>query len=169
MKSLIWEFAQVKFLQWLVRARRIVIAAFAAMTIADALGSPINHTFVAARNINGLFTWEDQSAASNPLGVPIGFNVISAQAAMSKDVNAGRGKFALDFRYVMPTLETVSNSTQSGILPAATWAYDCAMFTKFVFSARSTLQNRKDVLKMGPLALANTQLSDWIQTYQQPS
>lgn len=145
------------------------MAAFANMVIADAIGTPVNHTFVPVSNGNGLFVWQDQSAASNPLGVPVGFNQISAQGQMSKDVNAGRGKFALDFRYIMPTLETVSNSTQSGILPAATWAYDCAMFCKFVFSARSSLQNRKDVLKMGPLALANTQLSDWIQTYQQPT
>jgi len=145
------------------------MAAFASMVIADALGTPVNHTFVPVQNANGLYLWQDQSAASNPLGVPIGFNTVTAQGNMSKDVNAGRGKFALDFRYVMPTLETVSNSTQSGILPAATWAYDCSMFVKFVFSARSTLQNRKDVLKMGPLVLANTQLSDWVQTYQQPS
>lgn len=145
------------------------MAAFASMVIADALGTPVNHTFVPVQNGAGLYIWQDQTAASNPLGVPVGFNQISAQGSMSKDVNAGRGKFALDFRFVMPTLETVSNSTQSGILPAATWAYDCAMFCKFVFSARSSLQNRKDVLKMGPLALANTQLSDWIQTYQQPT
>jgi len=145
------------------------MAAFASMVIADALGTPVNHTFIPAQNAQGLFLWQDQSAASNPLGVPVGFNTITAQGAMSKDVNAGKGKFALDFRFIMPTLETVSNSTQSGILPAATWAYDSAMFVKFVFSARSTLQNRKDVLKMGPLALANTQLSDWVQTYQQPS
>jgi len=145
------------------------VAAFANMVIADALGTPVNHTFVPVQNTLGLYTWQDQSSASNPLGVPIGFNTITVQGQMSKDVNAGRGKFALDFRYVMPTLETVSNSTQSGILPAATWGYDCAMFVKFVYSARSTLQNRKDVHKMGPLALANTQIADWVQTYQQPS
>jgi hypothetical protein len=88
---------------------------------------------------------------------------------MSKDVNQGKGKFALDFRYIMPTLETVSNSTQSGILPAATWAYDCAMFIKFVVSARSTAQNRSDLFKMGPLALQNTQVSDWAKSYQIPT
>ncbi len=144
------------------------MATFANMVIADALGSPVNHTFVPVSRVNGIHSWEDQSAASNPLGVPVGFNRIFASAAMSKDTNAGKGKFALDFRYVMPTLETVSNSTQSGILPAATWAYDCAMFIKFVVSARSTLQNRKDLYKMGPLAFQNAQVLDWCQTYQTP-
>jgi hypothetical protein len=145
------------------------MAAFASMVIADALGTPVNHTFVPASLANGVYEWQDQSAASNPLGVPIGFNRIVVSAKMSKDVNAGRGAFALDFRYVMPTLETVSNSTQSGILPAATWAYDCAMFIKFVVSARSTAQNRADLYKMGPLAFQNAQVTDWAKTYQQPT
>lgn len=145
------------------------MSAFANMVIADALATPVNHTFIPVASKEGLFEWQDQSAASNPLGVPVGFNRILASAQMSRDVNAGKGKFALDFRYIMPTLETVSNSTQSGILPAATWAYDCAMFIKFVVSARSTLQNRKDLYKMGPLAFQNAQILDWAQTYQNPT
>lgn len=145
------------------------MAAFANMVIADALGTPVNHTFIPVAAKEGLFEWQDQSAASNPLGVPVGFNRILTSGAMSKNTNAGKGAFALDFRYIMPTLETVSNSTQSGILPAATWAYDCAMFIKFVVSARSTLQNRKDLYKMGPLAFQNAQILDWCQTYQNPT
>lgn len=145
------------------------MSAFANMVIADALGTPVNHTFVPASVQNGLFEWQDQSAASNPLGVPVGFNRILASAQMAKDTNNGKGKFALDFRYIMPTLETVSNSTQSGILPAATWAYDCAMFIKFVVSARSTAQNRLDLFKMGPLAFQNAQIGDWAKTYQMPT
>jgi len=145
------------------------MSAFTNMVIADALGTPVNHTFIPVAAKEGLFEWQDQTAASNPLGVPVGFNRILTSATISKDVNAGKGKFALDFRYIMPTLETVSNSTQSGILPAATWAYDCAMFIKFVVSARSTLQNRKDLYKMGPLAFQNAQILDWAQTYQNPT
>lgn len=145
------------------------MAAFASMAIQDALGIPVSHTFVPAVMRDGLFEWQDQTSASNPLGVPVGFNRITAQAQMSKDVNAGRGKFALDYRYVMPTLETVSNSTQSGILPAATWGYDCSMFIKVIMSARSTLQNRKDLIKMGILGFQNAQIgTDWAQLYQQP-
>lgn len=145
------------------------MAAFANMVIADALGTPVNHTFVPASALNGLFIWQDQSAASNPLGVPVGYNSISASGSMSKDVNAGRGKFVLDYRYIMPTLETVSNSTQSGILPAATWGYDCSMFIRTVFSARSTAQNRKDVAKMGILGFQNLQIDDWVKNYTQPT
>lgn len=144
------------------------MAAFANMVIADALATPVNHTFIPVSAREGLFEWQDQTSAANPLGVPVGFNRVLATAKMSKDVNAGRGSFALDFRYIMPTLETVSNSTQSGILPAATLAYECAMFIKFVVSARSTLQNRKDLYKMGPLAFQNAQILDWAQTYQNP-
>lgn len=145
------------------------MATFANMVIADALGTPVNHTFVPASNRDGLFEWQDQTAANNPLGVPVGFNRVLCSAQASKDNDKGRGKFALDFRYIMPTLETVSNSTQSGILPAATWAYDCAMFIKFVVSSRSSAQNRADLYKMGPLAFQNAQITDWAKTYLMPT
>jgi hypothetical protein len=145
------------------------MAALANMVIADALGTPVNHTFVPiGQNKDGVFEWQDQSAASNPLGVPIGFNKILVSAQMSKDVNAGKGKFALDYRFIMPTLETVSNSTQSGILPAATWGYDCAMFIKWVVSARSTAQNRLDLFKMGPLGFQDNQVKEWARNYTMP-
>jgi hypothetical protein len=94
------------------------MSAFANIVIADALGTPVNHTFVPVSNRDGLFIWQDQSAASNPSAVPVGFNELAVSGSMSKDVDKGRGRFALDVRYRMPTLETVSNSTASGILPA---------------------------------------------------
>lgn len=145
------------------------MAAFASMTIADALGTPVNHTFIPARIENGMYVWEDQSAASNPNGVPVGFNTITAMGVMSKDTNAGKGKFALDYRYTQPTLEVVSNSTVTGILPAAIRGYECAVFIKTVFSARSTAQNRADAFKMAVLGYQNSQISDWAKNYQQPT
>lgn len=144
------------------------MAAFGNIVLSDALGTPVNHTFVNASSKDGLLNWQDQTAASNPLGVPVGFNQIFGSATMSKDVNAGKGKFALDLRLIMPTLETVSNSTQSGILPAATWAYDCAFFGKLVVSARSTAQNRKDLRKMASNLLTIAQIQEWIENYQMP-
>jgi hypothetical protein len=145
------------------------MSAFANIVIADALGTPVNHTFVPVSNRDGLCTWQDQSAASNPSAVPVGFNELAVSGSMSKDVDKGRGRFALDVRYRMPTLETVSNSTASGILPAPIWAYDCSVFIKTVFSARSTLQNRKDAVKMAVLAYQNAQVDDWLKNYQMPT
>jgi hypothetical protein len=145
------------------------MSALANIVIADALGTPVNHTFVPVLNANGVFKWQDQTAASNPSAVPIGFNEITASALMSKDVDRGKGRFALDFRYNMPTLETISNSTASGILPAPVWGYDCTVFIKTVFSARSTLQNRSDAIKMAALAWQNSQLTDWLKNYQMPT
>lgn len=144
------------------------MATFGTMTIADALATPVNHTFVPASNRSGLFEWQDQTSAANPNGVPVGFNRILASAAMSKD-NGSKGRFALDYRFVLPTLETVSNSTVTGILPAPTWGYDCTVFIKFVASNRSSLQNRKDAAKMAIAGFQNLQLSDWYQTYQMPT
>lgn len=144
------------------------MATFGSMTIADAQATPVNHAFVAASNLNGLFNWQDQTAASNPNGVPVGFNNILASVNFGKD-RSSKGKFALDYRFIMPTLETVSNSTSSGILPAPIWAYDCSIFIKAVFSNRSSLQNRKDAAKMAVLGFQNAQIADWLQTYQMPS
>jgi hypothetical protein len=145
------------------------MAAYANMTIADALGTPVNHTYAVANAINGVFRWEDRTAASNPSGVPIGFGAITIAANMSKDVNAGRGRFVLDYRMVQPVLETVSNSTVTGILPAAIKGYECAMFIKFIASSRSTGQNRADLFKMGILGFQNTQVSDWCTSYTWPT
>jgi hypothetical protein len=148
--------------------KEVTMSSFANIVIADALGSPVNHTFVPASTVGGVYRWQDMTSAANPTGVPIGYNVIEASAAMSKNVNAGAGKFALDFRYTMPVLESISNSTVTGILPAPTWAYDCAMFIKFVVSARASQQQRDDLYKMGPLAFANAQIGDWCKSYTQP-
>jgi hypothetical protein len=144
------------------------MAALADMVIADALGAPVNHTFVAlGYDSKGVACWQDQSSADNPLGVPDGYSNYFASSQMNL-LPGGQGRFVLDTRFFKPSLETVSNSTQSGILPAAQKAYDSAIFIKCVFSARSTLQNRKDATKMAVLAFQNTQLVDWSQLYKRP-
>jgi hypothetical protein len=43
------------------------------------------------------------------------------------------------------------------------------VFIKTVFSARSTLQNRKDAVKMAVLAYQNAQVDDWLKNYQMPT
>lgn len=144
------------------------MATIAAMTIADALGTPVNHTFVPIGfDSKGVMLWQDQTSADNPSGVPDGFTNMLASSVLQTG-KAGSGRFALDFRFLKPTLETVSNSTASGILPAAQKAYDSAVFIKCVFSARSTLQNRKDAVKMAVLGFQNAQLNDWATLYQRP-
>lgn len=144
------------------------MAIIASMTIADALATPINHTFVPIGfDANGVMLWQDQTSADNPSGVPDGFTNLSASSSLTL-AKGGLGKFVLDMRFIKPSLETVSNSTASGILPAAQKAYDSAVFIRSVFSARSTLQNRKDAVKMAILGFQNAQLSDWTTLYQKP-
>jgi len=144
------------------------MAALANMTIADALGTPVNHTFVAiGYDSKGVALWQDQTSADNPSGVPDGFSNYQASSSLVLQPG-GQGRFILDSRFNKPSLETVSNSTASGILPAAQKAYDSSVFIKCVFSARSTLQNRLDAVKMAVLCFQNTQMSDWSTKYQRP-
>jgi len=144
------------------------MAVIASMTIADALGTPVNHTFVPIGfDSKGVMLWQDQTSADNPLGVPDGFTNMWASSSLVTG-KGGSGRFSLDYRFAKPTLETVSNSTQSGILPAAQKAFDSSVFIKCVFSARSSLQNRKDAVKMAVLGFQSTQLADWSTLYQKP-
>lgn len=144
------------------------MAVIASMTIADALATPVNHTFVPIGfDSKGVMLWQDQTSADNPSGVPDGFTNMWCGSSLTL-AKGGNGRFALDYRFLKPSLETVSNSTASGILPAAQKAYDSAVFIKAVFSARSTLQNRKDAVKMAVLGFQNAQVADWATLYQKP-
>lgn len=144
------------------------MATIASMVIADAIGVPVNHTFVPiGYDAKGVMLWQDQTSADNPSGVPDGFTNLWASSTQQLG-KGGTGKFAFDMRFAKASLETVSNSTASGILPAAQKAYDSSVFIKCVFSARSTLQNRKDAVKMAVLGFQNIQLSDWSTLYQRP-
>jgi hypothetical protein len=58
-----------------------------------------------------------------------------------------------------PVLETLSNSTVSGILPAPMVSYTPRTFIEFVMPERASLQNRKDLRKMAANLLAEAQVT----------
>lgn len=133
------------------------------IVLADAQATPVNHTFVpVGRDKNGVFWFEDRSQAN-----AVGFWRISIEvtrpsvpaAKTSSDNRAGRVKLGLH----EPILETVSNSTVSGIAPAPTVSYVPRSFTDFVLPERSSLQNRKDLRKMTQLLIADTQIVDVVE------
>lgn len=128
------------------------------IVLADAAGTPVNHTFVpVGRDKNGVNWFEDQSAAN-----AIGFWKISAelvrptaaQAGMSSANRTVRAKIGLH----EPILETLSNSTVSGILPAPTVSYIPRSFTEFVMPERSSSLDRKNLRKMKMNLLAEAQM-----------
>jgi hypothetical protein len=118
------------------------------IVLADAQGTPVNHTFVPlGPDRDGVFWWEDQSQAS-----PVGFWRISYQLKRPAVGAAGTSSNQRTYRATIgmhqPVLENVTNNTVSGIAPAPTVSYVPRSFVEFVMPERSSLQNRKDLRKM---------------------
>ncbi len=136
------------------------------IVIADAQATPVNHTFIPlGKDDNGVYWYEDQSAES-----PVGYWRISVAVKRPKGAVPGQATnnrfFNTKVALYEPTLETVSNSTVSGIAPSPQIAYTCRAHAEFVSPERSTLQNRKDIRKMLPLLLQNSQMGNLIEDLQ---
>lgn len=118
--------------------------AFADLTIADGQASPANHTFRAMlQNPLGVFNYLEQSAA-NPLGYirwawSLRFPAIGARVSSQDRV------YRVKQSIVLPTMESTSASTGTGIPPAPTLAYETRSTVEYVIPERATLQERKDI------------------------
>jgi hypothetical protein len=128
------------------------------IVLADALATPVNHTFVPiGRDKNGVFHFEDQSQA-NAVGFwRITVELVRPPAAQARQNSEGRSQ-RVKIGLHEPILETVSNATVTGIAPAPTVSYVPRSFTEFVMPERSSLQNRKDLRKMTAALLGDTQI-----------
>jgi hypothetical protein len=128
------------------------------IVLADAQATPVNHTFVpVGRDKNGVFWFEDQSAANAIGNWRISVETIKPPVAVARQNSEGRSN-----RYKIglhePILETVSNATVSGIAPAPTVSYVLRSITDMVMPERASLQNRKDLRKMHAALLADSQI-----------
>lgn len=134
------------------------------IVLADAQATPVNHTFVPiGRDAKGVFWFVDQSALN-----AIGFWRISVEEKMPIDPNIGSASGpSRSYRYTIglhePVLETVSNSTVSGIAPAPTVAYIPRVFTDYVLPERGTELDRKNLRKMNANLQGNAQLVTLIE------
>jgi len=133
------------------------------ITLDDAQATPVTHTFVPiGRDPNGVFWFEDQSQAN-----AIGFWKLSVLLKRPQVAPAGASSDGRAYRVLVtlhePILETVSNSTVTGIAPAPTIAYTSRAFTEFVLPERASLQNRKDLRLMMMNSLINTQIKNVIE------
>lgn len=128
------------------------------IVIADATGTPVNHTFVPiGLDPNGVFWWVDQSQDN-----PLGYWKISAavqrppagQAGVSSDGRNFRVKIALH----EPVLANITNSTVSGVMPAPQLSHVVRSFHEYVLAERATKLERQHIRKMSPLLLQNAQV-----------
>lgn len=135
------------------------------IVLADALATPVNHTFIPlGPDTNGVWWFEDQSQAS-----PVGFWRISLQILRAKNpaVGASAGDRVARVKIGLhePVLETLSNNS-AGIIPPPIVAFVTRNLQEFILPERSSLQNRKDLRKMAALLLADVQVINMIENLQ---
>lgn len=140
--------------------------AVTSISLDDAQATPVAHSFVPlGPDQNGVWWFEDQSQAS-----PIGYWKVSVELKRPNQPTAGESSANRVYRVKIalhePVLETVSNSTVSGIVPAPTISYTSRSFIEFVMPERSTLQNRKDLRKMMGLLIADSNIVSVVENLQ---
>jgi hypothetical protein len=136
------------------------------ITLADAAGTPVNHNFVPnGKDSAGVFWFIDRSLTN-----AIGYWKISVE--MKEPALAKAGDSSTDRTYRVriglhePVLETLSNSTVSGITPAPTVGYIPRVFTEYVMPERSVLLDRQHLRKMNANLQSNAQIVTVVETLE---
>lgn len=140
--------------------------AVANIVLADAQGTPVNHTFIPlSKDANGVWWFEDQSGSS-----PVGYNRISVQLVRTPPAGNGQASVSNRVNRVKlgihtPTLETLGTA-DSGITPPPTVSYVNRCSMEFILPERNTLQNRKDIRKYAQFLLADTNIVSVVENLQ---
>lgn len=118
------------------------------IVLADALATPVNHTFIPlGKDANGVYWFEDQSQASAigywKLSVEVKRPLPGSPGAQSSSDRVSRVKLALH----EPQLETLGTN-DAGLIPPSTISYIMRSSAEFILPERGSLQNRKDLRKM---------------------
>jgi hypothetical protein len=140
------------------------LAAIANIVLADALGTPVNHTFAPAKTQADMALLEDRSA-----GLYIGFNKLTFNLQRPKGASGVSNRnLRLSIRVETPKMEVVSNNTVSGIAPAPTVSYRPVAELNFTFPDRCSLQDRKDLQAYVLQLLQNSFVTAAVETYELP-
>jgi hypothetical protein len=135
------------------------MAAIANLTLTDAAGTPVNHTFVPQDCTSDLATWNETAG-----GISIGMPQFTFSLRMGKNGQANKVMGKL----VLPTLETISGQDASGFVASPTLAYQCIGKFELTLPGRATLQNRKDLRAMLNDALGEAITTAAITTFERP-
>jgi hypothetical protein len=135
------------------------MAAIANLTLTDAAGTPVNHTFVPQDCTSELATW-NETAGGISIGMPQ--FTFSLKLGQNGQANKISGKLSL------PTLETVSGQDASGYVAVPSLAYTCIGKFELTMPARATLQNRKDLRAMTQDALSDAIVTTALTSFERP-
>jgi hypothetical protein len=154
------------------------MASFANVSINDGQTTPVAHSFTTGPVVvlpDGAkrYTWLDFSVNG---GVVIGANRIdmdvkSPTFVSSQSPKAGdsANQLSVNTRVTVPTLETLSNNTSSGINPQPTHAFDTTVWLKTVRNGRAVAQNVKDALAFARNFSQLTVYTDTVLNYAPPT
>lgn len=124
----------------------------AAISIADAASTPVNHVFSPIGIDSNIATFKERTT-----GVPIGYPVLTVSM---RDPVANspiyRGVLQLQIPKVVTTTDSSGKATTSV-------DYTCVGKLEFQLPVKSTLQDRKDIVKMMSNALLNTSVQSVMQ------
>jgi hypothetical protein len=141
--------------------------AVAAIVLADALATPVNHTFSPlGPDANGVWWFEDPTTTS-----AIGNWRLSAQLTRPGPPASGDDSSKRVCRVKIgihiPILENVTNSTISGISPAPTVAYVPRCMMEFILPERSVKDyDRKTLRKFAYNLLQNANIALLVEDLQ---
>lgn len=149
------------------------MAAFGNLTIADGQSSPANHTFTPGQKLmlpdgSMRYVWHDLSVND---GVYVGANRVEMDVRMPRASGnrASDAPLAVAYRFVVPTMEVLSNNTVSGIDPQPHKAYDTTVWVKVVRNGRSGQDPVKDALAFARNFSQLTAFTDTALLYAPPT
>lgn len=149
------------------------MAAFATLSINDGQTTPVAHSFTPGPKIllpdgSQRFSWHDLSVNG---GVFLGANRLELDVRMPKSQGqrASDAPLSVAYKFVLPTMETLSNNTASGINPQPTKAYDTTVWVKVVRNGRATGDPVKDALAFMRNFSQLSVLTDTVLNYAPPT
>lgn len=156
------------------------MAAFANLTINDGQTTPAAHTFtVGPKTVlpdgTTRYTWFDFGVNG---GVPIGANRLDLDVRMPTYKNGTKSAakagdasqvMSVAYKFTLPTLETLSNNTSSGIQPQPTHAYDTTIWSKLVRNGRCPVGPVNDAVAFSRNFAVLAVYTDAVRNYSPPS
>lgn len=124
----------------------------APIVIADAASTPVNHTFSPIGIAGDLATFKERIS-----GVPVGYPVLTVSM---RDPVQGSPVYRAVVKLMLPTVVTTTDVSGKTVTSVD---HTCVGNMDFQFPVKSTLQNRKDLVKLMANALGNTSIQAVLQ------
>lgn len=142
------------------------MAAAANIVLADAQGTPVNHTFIPQEPDKDNAWWFEDQSPSNA----VGYNKLSLQLKRPPPASAGTSSgtermIKATFTVSLPTME-VLGTNDAGITPPPRVSYICRAKVELMLPERCTLQNRKDLRKYVQFLMADAQVVSMTESLQ---